>query len=160
MLRTLHIVFATSTGHTEHVVDTLIAHVNEKAKDLRIVKARVERTRPEDFTSGDLLILACGTWNTGNTEGQLNPFMYDLLMNRSKDVDLQKIPGTAIGLGDDRYHFTAKAAEHLSTFIRTHNGTLLLPPLKVINEPYGQEQKVLSWADALLKAINTLPQTS
>ncbi len=157
MLRSAYIVYSSSTGHTEFVVDTLIDWLQKNSRDLRVVKQRAEKTTEADLLAGDILILACGSWNTGNSEGQLSPFMFDLLINRVKTIDLGGKPATAIGLGDERYFFTCKAVDHLTDFLKNHNANLFLPPLKIINDPYDQEEKVTRWSEALLAQIDKLP---
>lgn len=157
MTRSLYIVYTTSTGHTEFVIDTLIVALEKGTKDTRIVKQRAERTKPEDLQTADILLMACGSWNTGNVEGQLQPYMHQFVHVTAADVDLTGKPAAAIGLGDERYHYTAKAAEHLTDFLKSHGATLILPALKVINEPYDQEEKINLWATELLKAMDKLP---
>lgn len=153
MTRTLTIIYATSTGHTEFVIDTVVAALKD-VKDLRVVKQRAETTKPEDLTKNDLLLLACGSWNTGGPEGQMNPWMNDLLMNRASAVDLKGIHAAAIGLGDERYHFTARAADLLTTFLQDHHATLVLPALKIINDPFDQAEKVHAWVQEFTKKLN------
>ncbi len=157
MNRSLTIIYSTSTGHTEFVIDALIEHVRVKKKDLHIVKQRAEVTKPEDLTKADILLLACGSWNTGNVEGQLQPYMYDLVNGRGQEADLKDKPAAAIGLGDERYHYTARAAEKLTEFLTQKQAKILLPTLKVVNDPFDQATKVLAWADELLKQIDKLP---
>ena len=157
MNRSLTIIYSTSTGHTEFVVDALIAHLTEKRKDLHTVKQRAEVSKPEDLTKADILLLACGSWNTGNVEGQLQPYMYDLVNGRGQEADIKEKPAAAIGLGDERYHFTARAAEKLTEFLTQKQAKILLPTLKIVNDPFDQTAKVLSWADELLKQIDKLP---
>ncbi len=155
MVRTVMIVYASTSGHTEHVVG--VASETLEGAGLRVVRQKAELTKPEDLLKGDVLLLASGTWNTGNVEGQLNPYMYDLLLQRAQAADFKKKPCAAIGLGDERYHYTARAAEHLATFIKDHGGTLLLPALKIVNEPYGQEEKIRKWSSQFLHEISKLP---
>jgi flavodoxin I len=157
MNRSLTIVYASTSGHTEYVVDVLIDVLDEKGKSMRVIKQRAELTKPEDLQKADILLLATSSWNTGNVEGQLNPYMHDLLMNRAATVDLGGKPCAAIGLGDERYFFLAKAADRLTDYVKTHQGQLMLPALKVINEPYGQEEKVKTWAAELYAKIDSLP---
>ena len=160
MNRSLTILYSTSTGHTEFVVDTLIEALGREMNDLRITKQRAEMSKAEDLKKADLLLLTCGSWNTGNVEGQLQPYMHDLLMNRAADVELKGMPAAAIGLGDDRYHFTARAAEKLTEYLMSHGATVLLPTLKIINEPFDQKQKIEVWSKELADAISKLPSKS
>jgi len=151
----LSIIFSTSTGHTEYVIDTLIASLHAKAPKLKVEKLRAELAQPQDLLKGDVLLLASGTWNTGGTEGQLNPHMYALLKEQAKDADLGKKSCLLVALGDDRYHYTARATEHLMQFVTQHNGTVA-DSLIVINEPYGQEEKIAKWAEKILAKVPTL----
>ncbi len=158
MIRTLTIIYTTASGHTEFVVDTVIAALATSCPDIRVIKQRAESSTPEDLTKSDALILASGTWNTNNIEGQLSPFMHDLLTVRASAVDLKGIPAAVIGLGDERYFFTAKAADRLTDYVKTHNAKLLLPALKIINEPFDQTKKILAWTQELSALITSLPQ--
>lgn len=154
-MASLHIVYSTSTGHTEYVIDTLIAALRASAPKLTVEKQRAEAAQAADLLRGDALLLASGTWNTGGTEGQLNPHMYALLKDRAKECDLQKKPCAVIALGDDRYYYTARAMEHLMQFVTQHGGQAA-ESLVIVNEPYGQEEKVAKWAAKLLAKIPTL----
>ena len=156
MIRTLTIIYASSTGHTEFVIDTLIQNLAQQ-KDIRIIKQRAETSTPENLEKADLLLLACGSWNTGGPEGQMNPWMHDLLLNKSKEVHLKGVNATAIGLGDERYHFTCRAADLLTDFLKNHGASLILPTLKIINDPYDQAAKIEVWAKELLQKIDNLP---
>lgn len=151
----LHIIYSTSTGHTEHVVDTLIAALKTKVPTLMVEKQRAEMVKPEDFSRGDVLLLACGTWNTGGSEGQLNVHMHALLKERAAATDLQKKPCLLMALGDSRYHYTARAMEHFMTFVTQHNG-MVADSLVIINEPYGQEDKVEKWVEKILTKLPIL----
>ncbi|MBP7114560.1 MAG: flavodoxin domain-containing protein [Candidatus Peribacteraceae bacterium] len=159
MIRTLTIIYATGTGHTEFVVDTVMAVLAQSCPDVRLVKQRAEISTPEDMMKGDALLLACGTWNTNNIEGQLSPFMYDFLTVRGAKEDLKGMPSAAIGLGDQRYFFTAKAADKLTEYLQTHHATIMLPALKVINDPFDQAAKIRAWAKEFAVKIATLPVT-
>jgi flavodoxin I len=150
----LQIIYASTSGHTEFVVDTLIAYLKKQRKDLTIDKKRAELATPEDLLLGDSLVLASSTWNTGGPEGQLNPHMFALLMDRAAGVDLKGKKVAVIGLGDDRYHFLCQAAMHLEEFVTTHGGMLIKPTLRIINEPYNQEKKIESWGLSLLPSFS------
>lgn len=146
----LHIIYASGSGHTEYVVNVLRAHLAEHAPKLTVTLTRAEQAQPEDLLKGDVLLLASGTWNTGGIEGQLQPQMFDLLMKRAKDTVLSGKLCTCIALGDERYFYTARAGEHLRKFIVDHGGHVCMDPLAIINEPYGQEERVYKWAEKFL----------
>lgn len=155
--KSIAIIYASTTGNTEFVVDTVCERLS-KSQDVRItMRQRAEQTKPEDLLKADVLILASGSWNTGGIEGQLNPHMYALAHDRAKALDLKKKPSAVIGLGDERYYYTARAADHLNEFVLSHNGKVLLPQLMIVNEPYEQVEKIHHWTDELLSHIEKLP---
>jgi flavodoxin I len=152
--RVLHIVFASTSGHTEYVMDALIDSLKGTTPGWEIEETRAEKTQPQDLLSGDILLLASATWNTGGIEGQLNPHMWGLLNDKAKTLDLAGKPCACIGLGDNRYFYTARAADHLQHYVNAHHGRLLVPTLKIVNEPYGQEDAVRVWGKRLVDASN------
>ncbi|MDO8648497.1 MAG: flavodoxin family protein [Candidatus Peregrinibacteria bacterium] len=150
-MASLPIVYASTSGHTEYVVDTLIAFLKERLPSLVIGKKCVELATATDL-DGDFLILASSTWNTGGPEGQLNPHMYAFVYGPGKDVVLKGKKVAVIGLGDARYYYTCRAAEHLEKYVKDHGGTVVAM-MKIINEPYGQEAKVRAWGEKLLEIL-------
>jgi flavodoxin I len=145
----LNVVYASTSGHTEYVVSQVAAQLKESAPQLWVETHRAEMVKSEDLLNGDMLVLASGTWNTGSIEGQLNPHMHALLKDKAKDIDLSGKKVALIALGDQRYHFTAAALNHLEEFVRSHNGMLIEPSLRIVNEPYGQEDEMKDWAKQL-----------
>jgi flavodoxin I len=160
MTLSLGVIYSTSTGNTEHVINVLIERIQESfGAKVHIIKKRAEQVEAEELTSFDVLVLACGSWNTENIEGQLQPYMFDLCTKRAKDIDLTGKRVAAIGLGDDRYYFTARAAEKLTEFLEEKQATVLLPTLKIVNDPYGQEERISAWAMELCDAMKKIPPT-
>jgi flavodoxin I len=150
--RSLHIVFASTSGHTAYVVGALIDFLKSTTPRWEIKDTMAEKTQPQDLLGGDVLLLASSTWNTGGIEGQLNPHMWLLLHDKAKTLDLAGKPCACIGLGDHRYFYTARAADHLQHYIKAHHGRLIVPTLKIIDEPYGQEEAVRVWGKQLVDA--------
>lgn len=147
------LIYASTSGHTEYVA-TKVTEVLSGAK-IETNLLRAERAKPEDLTSTDVLVLASSTWNTGNVEGQLNPHMWALLLERAKEVDLGGKTVACIALGDQRYRYTANASKHLEDYVSSHKGSLLMPTLKVVNEPYDQEPLISDWSNKLLSQLAT-----
>jgi len=152
--RRLHIVFASTSGHTEYVVDVLVDSLKSIASGWEIEETTAEIAQPQDLLRGDVLLLASATWNTEGIEGQLNPHMSMLLHDKARALDLASKPCACIGLGDHRYFYTARAADHLQHYVGVHHGRLIVPTLKIIDEPYGQEEAVSAWGKKLLDASN------
>lgn len=145
----LHIIYASTSGHTEHVVDVLLAFLIELAPDVRVEKQRAESAAAEDLRRGDLLILASGTWNFGGSEGHLNEHMRRLLFEKAGKIALGGRPVALISLGDDRYRFTTRCTERFMQFIKESGARLIHQPLTIVNEPYGQEERIRKWAAKL-----------
>lgn len=122
-----------------------------------IEETLAEQTQPQDLLRGDVLLLASATWNTGGIEGQLNPHMSALLQDRAKDLDLASKPCACIGLGDHRYFYTARALDHLQRYVESHHGRLIFPALRIIDEPYGQEDTVRAWGEQFVGALTQIP---
>lgn len=156
MQRTLRIIYASTSGHTEFVCDTLKDHMQKKDSTVVVTMMRAEKATPEDLVKDDLTVLASGSWNTGSIEGQLNPYMHEFLTKRAKDVDLKKHPFVIIALGDHRYFYTARANEHFAQFIMHQDGTQAIPPLTIVNEPYDQTDRIEKFGDELLKKLKSL----
>ena len=157
-MTSVHIIYASTSGHTEfvvdHVMEVVLQSLPKDHHDVEIEKQRAELATADDMLRGDVLILATSSWNTGGPEGQMNPHMHGLLRDRAAGLDLQKKNVAVIGLGDDRYHFLCRAADLMIEYIETHNGTLIRPELRIVNEPYGQEKTVEEWTQQFLKAIS------
>ncbi len=147
----IHIIYASTSGHTEYVVDTLIKFLKEKAPQIDVECQRVELAKPEDLLRGDLVILGSGTWNYQGVEGQLNMYMHQFLFDKADGIDLTGKQLAIISLGDDRYYFTTRCTERFMRFIMGSKAKNALMPLIVVNEPYGQEERVLKWGEKLIK---------
>jgi flavodoxin I len=150
--RSLHIVFASTSGHTKYVVAALIESLESTTPSWEIEETMAEKAQPQDLLTGDILLLASATWNTGGIEGQLNPHMWGLLHDKAKTLDLAGKPCACIGLGDHRYFYTARAGDHLQHYVKAHHGRLIVPTLRIIDEPYGQEEAVRVWGKQLVDA--------
>jgi len=146
----LHIIFASTGGNTEYVIDTLIAHLKVNKPDLTVTKQRAEEAKAEDLTKGDVLLLASATWNYDAVEGYLNMHMREYLDKRCKEANIEGKKVAMITLGDDRYYYTTRATERFMQFIMAKKAKSCCMPLIIVNEPFGQEDKVTKWADKLL----------
>lgn len=153
LVQSVTIIYASGSGHTEWVVERVVGALAKALSSLKVKVIRAEQAKPENLLEGDLLLLASSTWNTGGIEGQLHPYMFALLNGAAKAVDLQKKPCAMIALGDDRYYYTVRASEHLRAFIMSHNGTLALDALAIINEPYNQEERIDSWTKKFVTVL-------
>ena len=150
----VHIIYASTSGHTEYVVDVL--ELLWKDEGVEVSRQKAEEAVPEDLLQGDVLVLAASTWNTGSIEGQLNPHMHFLLKEKAKDVDLKGKKCALIALGDQRYYYTARAGEHLRAFIDSHSGKIFSEQFTLLNEPFGKEEKIQKWGKTFLSALKKI----
>ncbi len=151
----LHFIYASTSGHTEHVVDTLVRLLSQTAADVTVTKQRVEHAALEDLRRADVVVLASGTWNFGGVEGQLNERMHRYLFEDGEGIDLTGQRLAFISLGDERYYHTVRCTEKFMRFLRGAHATMPLVPLILVNEPYGQEDRVMRWGEKLLAALRT-----
>ncbi len=153
----IHVVFATTSGHTEFVMDVLSKSLMTALPEWAIENTLAERTQPQDLLRGSILVLASSTWNSQGVEGQLNPHMLALLQDRAQTLDLALMRCACVGLGDHRYFYTARAANRLQHYIESHHGRLIMPPLAIVDEPYGQEDTILAWGAGLAASLMEQP---
>lgn len=156
----LHFIYASTSGHTEYVVQTLCAYIAEHAPHIAVETQRAEEATGADLLRGDFVVLGSGTWNTGGQEGQLNLHMHALLNERAADVNLTGKAMSCISLGDERYYFRTRCTEHFLRFLREHEGKLALPPFVLVNEPYGQEEHIHAWGKKLIAKLAPEPDRS
>src|SRR5260370_2573777 len=81
------------------------------------------------------------------------------MLHKAKNLDMAHKLWACVGLGDHRYFYTARAADLLEHYVKAHHGRLVLPTLKIIDEPYGQEQTVRLWANMVVDASKQLAWT-
>jgi flavodoxin I len=154
---TIHAIYASTSGHTEYVLEVLSQALAEQKTPVSYTSVRAELATPEDFSKGDLLLLGSGTWNIDGTEGQLNPYMHTLLHKTASTVDLKKRSCATLALGDKHYYYTGRAGEHLRKFILSHSGLASAPSFMLTEEPYGQEEKIKQWAQKLVTFLQAPP---
>lgn len=148
----IHTIYASTSGHTEYVVDDAMNHF--MLDGFTVTKQRAEQASADDLLKGDILVLASGSWNTGGAEGQMNPYLDELLKKKAASIDLTEKKVLLIGLGDDRYRYTVGCLRYMIEFVQTHNGVVVEPVLKIVNEPYGQEEKVKDWVTEIGKQLS------
>ena len=154
-VKSVAFIYASGSGHTEWVVDHIASFLRSQLPGVSCTVVRAEQATAGSFNTADVIILGSGSWNTGGVEGQMHPHMFSFLTVTAKDVDLHEKPFGIIALGDDRYYYTARSGEHMRSFITSHNGTVPLLPLTIINDPYGQEERMEKWAKKLIDYLRS-----
>jgi flavodoxin len=151
-------IYASTSGHTEFVVERIAASLGTLLPDLKVELLKAERAEKKDLERADILLLGSGTWNLSGVEGQLNPHMHELLNGRASEATLQGKNVAIVSLGDDRYYFRARCTEHFQRFVREHGGKILLPPLVILNEPYDQEERIVRWTEKFATSMRSLKE--
>lgn len=152
-MQSLHIVYASGSGHTQYAVQEVVDVLT--AGGITVTTQVAEKATEADFAKNDNLMLASGTWNTGGKEGQVHLYMFELLYKKAADADLTGKNVFVMGLGDSRYRHTSWAAKHLAEYVQSHGGTVVGKPFRVINEPYGQEESIRTWANDILTSLSS-----
>lgn len=145
--------YSSTSGHTEYVCQVCANHISKKKRSFDCELKLIETVTKKDVDAADIVLLASGTWNTEGIEGQLNPYMHRFVHKDFADYDFKNRPVLIIGCGDARYKYTCRAAQYLEEYVWSHNATHIEPTLRVINEPYGQEQQFIDWCDTILPLL-------
>lgn len=153
-MQTLTILYASTSGHTEFVVDTFIKALQSFAPTISVRTKKVEHASAKDCTEADTLIFASGTWNTDGVEGKLNPLMEKFLFETCSDILLSNKRIAFISLGDDRYYFTTRCTEWFLKFQKKVGAKSFCMPLVIVNEPYDQVSRIEQWAKKLANCFN------
>lgn len=151
--RFVRVVWGSTSGHTEYVVERLIDVLGRGPRGSRVQAGPAETFPVTPVVQADVLVLASSTWSSNGVEGELNPHMADLVQHRASDLQVEGMSCACIGLGDHRYYYEARAADLLERFVRDHDGRLIVPTLRLIDEPYGQERLIDDWARGLVEAM-------
>ncbi len=80
--------------------------------------------------------------------------MHALLKDRGAGTSLNGKKILCIALGDERYRYLCNSAVHMEEFVNSHGGELIGTTLKIINEPYGQEEKIETWGNKILPLLS------
>jgi flavodoxin I len=137
------------------VVQALIESLKRTIPDWEMGETMAEKAQPQDLLSGDVLLLASGAGIPRASRGNWT-HTCALLYDKAKALDLAGKPCACIGLGDHRYFYTARAADHLEHYVKAHDGRLVVPTLKIVDEPYGQEEAVGDWSKRLVDVLKSI----
>lgn len=150
------LVYATNSGGTLDaatiVKDTLsLSHT--------VLFGEALDAKPDMLTVADLVIFASPSWDYEGKEGQPHEHFMPLLQACAGKT----FPGKSfaiLGLGDSSYTHFCGAADYFEEFVKTVQGKLLVPSLRI--DGYYQKPDnadvVKKWADQLGAAIS--PPTS
>ncbi|MDQ3008402.1 MAG: flavodoxin family protein [bacterium] len=147
---TVAIIYASTSGNTEAVVEHVARHWQPKISS---TLHRAEQTKSDVITDHQFFILATSTWE----HGVLNPF-FSRLYAEVTELDLSDKQAAFIGLGDRRYEpvLFCEGMEKLRQLWLKKGGTEIGTALKIQGEPYSQlERAVTPWAETISSILTT-----
>jgi flavodoxin I len=107
----------------------------------------VFEVRPPTLTDYDLVVLGSSTWADGDLQSDF------LAFERGMDeLDLAGAPVAVFGPGDNRFPHFCEAVDILEAKVKSCNGRLLIPSLKVDTLGGNLEDETEAWAAELAHA--------
>lgn len=145
----IQIIYASTSGHTEAVVDRVAKAWRKKG--IKVALHRAEQVSMDVVKNNQLFVLASSTWN----HGQINPFFKKFLKELTEVKLSPADKKTAIiGLGDSRYEpvYVCESAVKLEKAWLAQGGKVVGKVLKIEGDPFTVlDTKVRAWA------VKTLP---
>jgi len=146
---TIHIVYASTSGNVEAVVDKVAEILRRHKFDVTLTRS--EQTPIEKVKKNELFLFASSTWNTG----QLNPFFIPLF-NKMREVKFKGKKAMFIGLGDTRYHsyYFCRAINLIHELWTDNGGEAVYAPLRINGEPYDLlDTNVTIWTKKVISEL-------
>lgn len=152
-MKEIHIIYASTTGNTEAVCDTLNALLTQKG--YTSVLHRAEETELTTITQNKYFILATSTWG----HGMINPY-YDELLAGIKYTDCKGKFAGFVGLGDHAYEeeLFNRGIDTLKSAFIASGGAEIGNDLKIDGDPFSiLDTKVPFWLDKYIAALENVP---
>lgn len=147
------LIYETYSSGTQTASHVLQQALNELGHQVNVIQAR--NATPQDIQSSETLILASPSWWVDDQDGQPHAYMKELFQ-KADDMDLTGKKCTVFGLGDSTYARFCGAVDHLVEFITSHNGSIIVDPLRVDEFYFHQktnEENIRNWAKLLDAAL-------
>ncbi len=146
----IHIIYASTSGNTELVVETIGEIL--KNKGINIYYHRAEITSIDVVKDNNLFILATSTWE----HGELNPYFKNLL-KEMKTLDLSGKYAGFVGCGDTRYEpvLFCEGMEILRRTFLENKGEEIYNALKINGDPNNVLDEVKQWGEEFYKVLVT-----
>ncbi|MBP7700608.1 flavodoxin family protein [Candidatus Woesebacteria bacterium] len=147
----IHIIYASTSGNTEYVMDMVAQLWREKGK--KVILHRSEKTDISVVKDNHNFLLATSTWD----HGTINPF-FDVLLAKINKTNLTGKKSAFIGLGDRRYekHFFCSGMTLLKEVWEKNGGESTGVALTIGREPYDDAiaKLVSDWAETTLRLFD------
>ena len=144
----IHIIYASTSGNTERVVETIGEILKDKG--LNVYYHRAEITPVEIIKDNGLFILATSTWE----HGELNPY-FKKLLGEIKALNLEGKKAGLVGCGDTRYEpvLFCEGMEILRRAFLENKGEEIYTALKINGDPNNDLDKVKQWAEEFYRNL-------
>ncbi len=143
----IHIIYASTGGNTEHVMEQVAQYWREQG--VGVVLHRSEQTSLSVITENKYFLFATSTWD----HGMINPF-FNVLLEQMQTADFTGKTASFIGLGDRRYeeHYFCAGMTVLKEVWEKNHGAAVGVALTIGREPFEEviEKAVKTWADTTL----------
>ncbi|MDO3662458.1 flavodoxin [Bacillus sp. C28GYM-DRY-1] len=131
------LVYATMSGNTEAMADLI-------EKGLQVAEVEADRFEAMDidnaqlFNDYDYIIIGSYTWGDGDLPDEFLDLAEDM-----DEIDFSGKTCAVFGSGDTAYEFFCGAVDTLEAKIKERGGEIVLPSVKIENNPEGEEEEEL-----------------
>jgi len=142
------LVYATNSGSTLEVTNTIVNEFTQKGKE--ISQKDANETEPDEFNNYDLIVLGSPTYDEGNIHDS-----FVRLIEKVGDKTFSGKKFAVFGLGDSSYQHFCGSADHLVEFVKKVGGTQVGDTLKIDNFYFNQQEelpKITEWAQKIADA--------
>lgn len=143
------ITYATNTGNTETVAETLSDYIKTTFPDHEITLTDMDELHPSDFLNYDLIFIGSSTWGEGEFNEIAEEFFEKL---NNEDINLSKIRFAIFGLGDSFYKNFCTVVELMSEQLAHKKANLHSTTYKLDGFPDDDsDNRLKEWAESILK---------
>jgi flavodoxin short chain len=143
------IIFGSTTGNTENMVEIIRRQLEETAKEIEI--KNVTEASVEDLTADhDLVLLGCASYGFDAIELQDE---FQEFYGKMNGIQLNGKPYAVFAPGDSSYKFFCGSVDMLQEKMDELGGKMVVDGLKIDGDPEDFEDDIAKWAKSITKAV-------
>ncbi|MCY8894769.1 flavodoxin [Bacillus spizizenii] len=131
------LVYATMSGNTEAMADLIEKGLQEAEVEADRFEA-MDIDNAQLFNDYDHIIMGTYTWGDGDLPDEFLDLAEDM-----DEIDFSGKTCAVFGSGDMAYEFFCGAVDTLEAKIKERGGEIVLPSVKIENNPEGEEEEEL-----------------
>jgi flavodoxin I len=131
------LVYATMSGNTEAMADLIEKGLQEAEVEADRFEA-IDIDNAQLFNDYDHIIMGTYTWGDGDLPDEFLDLAEDM-----DEIDFSGKTCAVFGSGDTAYEFFCGAVDTLEAKIKERGGEIVLPSVKIENNPEGEEEEEL-----------------